>query len=199
MVPPYSVKISRVPTYSISLWSVFVYGAITHYGLAFQLVPLTFTQLKGCSPFARHYLGNLGWFLFLWVLRCFSSPGSPPHTYVFSVGYPAYTGWVSPFGHRRIKACLSAPRRFSQITTSFIASDCQGIHRIRLVTWPYNPKGFLIGSFIAWTSLHSSLAWSFATANSRTYSDRASPIDKISTSVCAQKGYSKHTMIRTVR
>jgi hypothetical protein len=31
----------------------------------------------GSSPFARRYLGNLGWFLLLEVLRCFSSPGSP--------------------------------------------------------------------------------------------------------------------------
>ena len=30
----------------------------------------------GFSPFARHYLGNHGCFLFLWVLRCFSSPRS---------------------------------------------------------------------------------------------------------------------------
>jgi hypothetical protein len=32
----------------------------------------------GSSPFARRYLGNLGWSLLLEVLRCFSSPGSPP-------------------------------------------------------------------------------------------------------------------------
>ena len=32
----------------------------------------------GCSPFARHYLGNHSCFLFLRVLRCFSSPGWPP-------------------------------------------------------------------------------------------------------------------------
>ena len=31
----------------------------------------------GCSPFARHYLGNHFCFLFLRVLRCFSSPGLP--------------------------------------------------------------------------------------------------------------------------
>ncbi len=30
-------------------------------------------------------------------------------------------GRVSPFGHLRIKACLPAPRSFSQATTSFIA------------------------------------------------------------------------------
>ena len=29
----------------------------------------------GCSHFARHYYGNHYCFLFLWLLRCFSSPG----------------------------------------------------------------------------------------------------------------------------
>ncbi len=48
--------------------------------------------------------------------------------------------WVSPFGHPRIKACLSAPRGISQTSTSFIAFCRQGIHRVRLVTWSYNPK-----------------------------------------------------------
>ena len=38
----------------------------------------------GSSPFARHYLGNRYCFLFLRVLRCFSSPGSPPEGYVFT-------------------------------------------------------------------------------------------------------------------
>ena len=33
----------------------------------------------GCSAFARHYLRNHSYFLFLRVLRCFSSPRSPPH------------------------------------------------------------------------------------------------------------------------
>ena len=32
----------------------------------------------GYSPFARRYLGNHYCFLFLRLLRCFSSPGSPP-------------------------------------------------------------------------------------------------------------------------
>ena len=48
--------------------------------------------------------------------------------------------WVSPFGHPRIKARLSAPRGLSQTYTSFIAFCRQGIHRVRLVTWSYNPK-----------------------------------------------------------
>ena len=37
----------------------FVYGAITHYGHTFQSVPLTPILLKGYSPFARRYWGNL--------------------------------------------------------------------------------------------------------------------------------------------
>ena len=32
----------------------------------------------GSSPVARHYWGNHSYFLFLRVLRCFSSPRSPP-------------------------------------------------------------------------------------------------------------------------
>jgi hypothetical protein len=43
---------------------------------------------------------------------------------------------VSPFGHPRIKAWLTAPRGFSQPPTSFIGSWCQGIHRVPLLTWP---------------------------------------------------------------
>ena len=41
-------------------------------------------------------------------------------------------GRVSPFGHLRIKACLPAPRSFSQATTSFIACNRQGIHHMHL-------------------------------------------------------------------
>ena len=32
----------------------------------------------GCSLFVRHYSGNHYCFLFLWLLRCFSSPGQLP-------------------------------------------------------------------------------------------------------------------------
>ena len=48
----------------------------------------------------------------------------------YSAGFPhsdivGYNGWLPPY------------RRFSQATTSFIASSCQGIHRVRFVAWPY--------------------------------------------------------------
>ena len=35
----------------------------------------------GCSDFARHYFRNRFYFLFLRVIRCFSSPGSLRYTY----------------------------------------------------------------------------------------------------------------------
>jgi hypothetical protein len=41
--------------------------------------------------------------------------------------------WVSPFGHLRINVWLPTPRSFSQAPTSFFASSCQGIHRVRLL------------------------------------------------------------------
>lgn len=47
----------------------------------------------GWSHFARHYFGNLGWFLFLRLLRCFSSPRSLHMTYVFSHGWPIWVGF----------------------------------------------------------------------------------------------------------
>src|SRR4030095_9416969 len=104
MVPPSSDRISRVPPYlSCAQFHCrsFTYGAITHYGRTFQNVPLD-RQLKrtGWSDFARRYFRNLGLFLFLCLLRCFSSAGSPPRAYEFSAGYPC--GWVSPFGHLRL-------------------------------------------------------------------------------------------------
>ena len=40
--------------------------------------------------------------------------------------------WVSPFGHLRFTVWLPTPRSFSQAPTSFFASSCQGIHRMRL-------------------------------------------------------------------
>ena len=64
----------------------------------------------------------------------FQFPGFASYTYGFSARYLPSGRWVSPFGHPRIKACLPAPRGFSQATTSFIASYRLGIHRVRFFT-----------------------------------------------------------------
>jgi hypothetical protein len=93
-----------------------------------------------CSAFARHYLRNHGCFLFLWVLRCFTSPRSLQLPYVFRQRSPDITPVsfeVSLFGDPRIEARLPAPRGLSQVTTSFIGSWCLGIHRLPLVACCY--------------------------------------------------------------
>ena len=77
----------------------------------------------GSSPFARRYWGNRCYFLFLRVLRCFSSPRSPP-------GKPGVAGSLPPGCPIRKSASLGifAPRRgFSQLVTSFFASESLGI------------------------------------------------------------------------
>ncbi len=84
----------------------------------------------GSSPFARRYLGNHVCFLLLRVLRCFSSPGSPPHSRVsgsLQMGCPIRK---SP-DH----GLFAPPRSLSQLITSFIASESQGIPRTLLVTF----------------------------------------------------------------
>src|ERR1043165_8634384 len=67
----------------------------------------------------------------------FHFPAFPPHTLCVQVWVTAHDDCrVSPFGHPRIKARLTAPRGLSRPPTSFIGSWCQGIHRAPLKTWP---------------------------------------------------------------
>ena len=58
----------------------------------------------GCSPVARHYWGNHCCFLFLEVLRCFSSLRSPPRS-VSGDDRPS-DGRVVPFGDPRVNGHL---------------------------------------------------------------------------------------------
>ena len=62
-------------------------------------------------------------FLFLGLLRCFTSPRVAVEPYEFRLHYPL-NGWVSPFGILRVKACLqlavayrSLPRPSSPVDT----------------------------------------------------------------------------------
>jgi hypothetical protein len=89
MVPADSRGISPVPPYSGSHCgrTRFPYVAVTRYGPPSHAVPVPVAPASvallprarlnarglGCSPFARHYLGNHSCFLLLPLLRCFSS------------------------------------------------------------------------------------------------------------------------------
>ena len=66
----------------------------------------------GCSLFARRYWGNTYWSLFLRVLRCFTSPGSPRAAK--QRGSTVSQCWVTPFGDPGITGCLTPPPGLSQ-------------------------------------------------------------------------------------
>ena len=144
MVPLSSVRISRVPTYSgyCSLFQNFVYRGFTSFALPFQIIRL-FIQIRSRSPypvciatyglgssdFARHYSRNHYCFLFLRVLRCFSSPGSPhiPMDSVYdNVVLPTLSSLIRISTDLKI---FAPPRSFSQLVTSFFGAMYQGILR----------------------------------------------------------------------
>src|SRR5262249_39938883 len=60
----------------------------------------------GYSLFARRYWGNRVCFLFLRVLRWFTSPGWLRQPMYSDGAIQDYPGWVAPFGNPRVKACL---------------------------------------------------------------------------------------------
>ena len=64
----------------------------------------------GSSHFDRHYSGNRCFFLFLQVLRCFSSL----RLLSLRCMRPS-TAWVAPFGHLRINSCLRIPGAFRSL------------------------------------------------------------------------------------
>ena len=95
---------------------------IQDYHLLWSAFPRCSSTLKsiGSSPFARRYLGNLIWCLFLRVLRCFTSPRSPTNKLV----YLAYGKWVSPFRNLRITGYCRLPeayRRLSRLSSPLTA------------------------------------------------------------------------------
>ena len=92
----------------------------------------------GSFPFARRYSGNLGWFLFLWLLRCFSSPGIAPLALFYSgKGSRGSPLLGSPIRISTDLCSLAAPRGISLLATSFVAYWRQGIHRTPLLSWPF--------------------------------------------------------------
>ena len=139
MVPPTSHKVPRVSWYSgsCSLPTDFAYGAFTLSGWLSQnhsairsthllqsVTPLCTHNGLGSSHFARRYSGNRCFFLFLRVLRCFSSPGSL-HTPMYSVHDDrGLLCQVSPFRNRWITGYLLLPiayRSLSRLSSALSA------------------------------------------------------------------------------
>ena len=116
MVPTSSYEISRASYYSGSylVTPSFSYWTFTVYGLPSQTILIEFvinsvvrhprcisTPGLGSSYFARHYFRNRVFFLFLQVLRCFSSLRSPPIHYFTHVWISQLFSWLE-FPHSDI-------------------------------------------------------------------------------------------------
>ena len=120
--------IGHMVVFSLWRWSSFLPSEF----LVFRRTPDPF-RLLGSSDFARHYFRNRSYFLFLRVLRCFSSPGSP-HLPMDSVN----DNTALPVLRSRIRTSadlrsFAAPRSFSQLVTSFFGAMYLGILRMLFV------------------------------------------------------------------
>ena len=130
MVPAYSHKVPRVSWYSGSCHVLlrFAYGAFTLSGRPFLTVLLriciTFAVRTpacthaglGSAGFARRYSRYRCFFLFLRLLRCFSSPGSLYYTMDSCSSTWSLSRWVSPFRYLWIIAYLQLPTAFRSLS-----------------------------------------------------------------------------------
>ena len=118
-----SVSPTRLSLPSVGFPTPFGYRSICHIAV---LNPESISTLGLASfAFARHYSQNLGWFLFLPVLRCFSSRGSPRNAM-----YLRYVSWlfamsVSTFGNLRIEAYLQLPAAYRSLSRPSSAPDAK--------------------------------------------------------------------------
>ena len=70
----------------------------------------------GSFPFARRYSGNRCFFLFLRLLRCFSSPGSLPYVMDWRMDDRGLLCRVSPFGYLRVNGYLLLTAAFRSLS-----------------------------------------------------------------------------------
>ena len=130
MVPPISHKVSRVSWYSgycrcLPLSNTRLSLSLAGFPKTFLLASNSLLQSitpertrsgLGSFPFARRYSGNRCFFLFLRVLRCFSSPGSL-HTPMDSVHDDRSSSCrVPPFRHPRLNGYLLLPAAFRSLS-----------------------------------------------------------------------------------
>jgi hypothetical protein len=154
MVPVDSDRVSRAPPYSGTGFESRSFsftrlsrsmaplprGLQLTTGLVTLLLPALQPPLNrnptglGCSEFARHYYRNHCCFLFLQVLRWFTSLSSLVPDYEFIGPYRGFTAVGFPIRTSPSQSLLAARRGLSQLATSFIAIFCQGIHHAPLVT-----------------------------------------------------------------
>ena len=99
-----------------TLWSLFPQRSTHSLRLNAVLTPRCTHHGLGSPDFARRYFRDRFFFLFLRLLRCFSSPGSPPYVMDWRMDTGGLLLWVSPFGYPWIKGYLLLPEAFRSLS-----------------------------------------------------------------------------------
>ena len=108
-----SISDTRLSRFLAGLPRPFSYQLQINYAV---LTPKDKSSGLGSFPFARRYSGNRCFFLFLRVLRCFSSPGSLPYVMDWRMDDRGVLCRVSPFRDLRIKGYLLLPEAFRSLS-----------------------------------------------------------------------------------
>ena len=116
-----SISDTRLSRFLAGLPRPFSYQLQINYAV---LTPKDKSSGLGSFPFARRYSGNRCFFLFLPVLRCFSSRSAPRITMYSSYGDCALPQPGFPIQISTDQSLLAAPRGFSQLATSFFGAWC---------------------------------------------------------------------------
>ena len=99
------------------LWLAFPKPFYYHTSHLLRSITPNCTQFGlGSFHFARRYFGNRVFFLFLRLLRCFSSPGSLPYVMDWRMDTWGLLKWVSPFRNLRIKGYLLLPEAYRSLS-----------------------------------------------------------------------------------
>jgi hypothetical protein len=115
------------------------YGTVTRFGHSFQSVRLTVTfhivvlqpqqdesRWFGLFRVRSPLLTESILFLFLRLLRCFTSPRVTLPALCIQAGVILrYQDWVSPFGDLRIKACVPLPEAFRSLLRPSSSDDAK--------------------------------------------------------------------------
>ena len=122
--------------------------------LSVVLTPERTRSGLGSSHFARRYFGNRCFFLFLRLLRCFSSPGSPCISTALRFFLCSDGGLlrrVSPFGHLRINGYLRLPAAFRSLLrlSSALSTKASTLRSCSLTGFAFPPTEFCGNGFQA--------------------------------------------------
>ena len=143
--PPIFRQDCTCPALLEDMSSGFPYGAVTRCGSPFQTLPVPQTHATGLFRVRSPLLTESRLMSVPPATEMFQFAGFASSSYEFRQGYPpSFPGRVGcPIRRSRDHRSLASPPGFSQRATSFIASQCQGIHQMPF--FALDPRRFRCG------------------------------------------------------